>query len=377
MKNIGIYVHIPFCKSKCYYCDFLSFAGHDRIASKYIKALKKEIISRSSDELCVKTVYIGGGTPSYINEKYIKEIIETIRENYNVDDDAEISIEANPGTITEKKLKTYKSAGINRLSIGLQTSNDEVLKKIGRIHTFAEWQDAVLIAKKVGFSNINTDLIIALPGQTIYDIEEAIDKIVEMDLQHVSVYSLIMEEGTPLQEMYEAGEIELPDDEMERYMYWFAKRKLEDNGYIHYEISNFAKPGFASRHNLDCWRQGEYLGFGIGAASYENKIRRSNIDDFEKYIKCVEAGKFEDIYEIEEKQDEETQMNEYMMLGLRKISGVDIGEFRLKFSRDVFATYKSSLEKLMAWNLIEVSDGNIKLTKKGLDVANVVWEEFV
>ncbi len=377
MEKNGIYVHIPFCKSKCYYCDFTSFADKNKLEGKYIKCLKKEIINRKDNNMNIDTIYIGGGTPSYINEKYIVEILNTIRENFNVIENAEITIEANPGTITEENLKTYLKCGINRISIGLQSSRNEVLKSIGRIHTFEQWGNAILMAKKVGFKNINTDIIVGLPGQSIYDIEDAIDQIIEYDLQHVSVYSLIVEEGTPLEKMIKEGELKTTDEELERYMYWFAKRKLEDNGYRHYEISNFAREGFESKHNLNCWNQHSYLGFGIAASSYEYKIRKTNICNLEMYIKNIEEENFESLYTIEEEQDKESEMKEFMMLGLRKIDGVDVGDFRMKFASDVFVVFKKEIEKLLTDGLIELEKSNIRLTKKGLDLANIVWEEFV
>jgi len=377
MEKTGIYIHIPFCKSKCYYCDFTSFAGRDKLANKYIKCLKKEIIHRKNDNVEIDTIYFGGGTPSYINEKHIVEILNTIRENYKVLDDAEITIEANPGTITEDKLKTYLKCGINRISIGLQSSRNEILKSIGRIHTFEQWGNAILMAKQVGFKNINTDIIVGLPGQSIYDIEDAIDQIVDYGLQHVSVYSLIVEEGTPLEEMLKKGELKETDEELERYMYWFAKRKLEDNGYKHYEVSNFAKEGFESKHNLNCWNQHSYMGFGLAAASYENKSRRTNISDLDFYIKNIEDDNFDSLYVIEEQQNNSEEMKEFMMLGLRKIDGVNVGDFRMKFSKDVFIVFKKQIEKLLTEDLIELNKSNIRLTKKGLDLANLVWEEFI
>ena len=377
MEKTGIYIHIPFCKSKCYYCDFTSFAGRDKLANKYIKCLKKEIIHRKNDNVEIDTIYFGGGTPSYINEKHIVEILNTIRENYKVLDDAEITIEANPGTITEDKLKTYLKCGINRISIGLQSSRNEILKSIGRIHTFEQWGNSILMAKQVGFKNINTDIIVGLPDQSIYDIEDAIDQIVDYGLQHVSVYSLIVEEGTPLEEKLKKGELKEIDEELERYMYWFAKRKLEDNGYKHYEVSNFAKEGFESKHNLNCWNQHSYMGFGLAAASYENKSRRTNISDLDFYIKNIEEDNFDSLYVIEEQQNNSEEMKEFMMLGLRKIDGVNVGDFRMKFSKDVFIVFKKQIEKLLTEDLIELNKSNIRLTKKGLDLANLVWEEFI
>lgn len=270
-KEIGLYVHIPFCKQKCYYCDFVSFAGQKQMEEKYVNALKKEIEKYALEnkvmskhniepEFIIKTIYIGGGTPSYINEKYIVEIINTIRQNFKVKEEAEITIEVNPGTVNLEKLATYKKCGINRLSIGLQAVQDTLLKKIGRIHTYSDFLDTYKNARNVGFANINVDLMINLPLQTVKDVEESVKEIIKLKPEHISVYSLIVEEETPISKMLENKEIKLASDEEERKMYWLVKNILEKHKYIQYEISNFSKLGFESKHNLDCWNQEEYIG---------------------------------------------------------------------------------------------------------------------
>ena len=344
MREIGIYIHIPFCKSKCIYCDFNSFCNKDTYIKDYVKSLKTEIQNRSNSSFCVKTIFIGGGTPSYIDSQYIDEILTTIDINYNVDDDVEISIEMNPGTVDEKKMEDYFDIGINRISIGLQTSNNMLLKKIGRIHTYSEYEETVEIANRVGFRNINTDVMIGLPGQTIYHVEDTINKLLEKNLQHISVYSLIVEPDTPMEKLVDSNKYILPDDEIERYMYWYAKRKLEENGFIHYEISNFARPEYRCKHNLDCWNQKEYLGFGVSAASYENGVRFVNTDSIDEYISNIENHIGYKNIHIEEKQDVTSMMNEYMILGLRKRAGVDIPSFKEKFKQDPLTIY---FEKLM------------------------------
>lgn len=270
-KEIGLYVHIPFCKQKCYYCDFVSFAGQEQMEEKYVNALKKEIEKYALEnkvmsehniepEFIIKTIYIGGGTPSYINEKYIVEIINTIRQNFKVKEEAEITIEVNPGTVNLEKLATYKKCGINRLSIGLQAVQDTLLKKIGRIHTYSDFLDTYKNARNVGFANINVDLMINLPLQTVKDVEESVKEIIKLKPEHISVYSLIVEDETPISKMLENKEIKLASDEEERKMYWLVKNILEKHKYIQYEISNFSKLGFESKHNLDCWNQEEYIG---------------------------------------------------------------------------------------------------------------------
>ena len=379
MKELGFYLHIPFCKSKCIYCDFNSFAQKDDCIEPYIKAVKKEIeeYAKQNKDVLIKTIYIGGGTPSYIKEKYIKEIIETIRSNFEIIPNAEITIEINPGTVNRRKLNTYYKAGINRLSIGLQSTNDKLLKQLGRVHDFEDFLETLRLANTIGFSNISADCMIGLPNQTIYDVEETLNVLINLRLTHISVYSLIVEPNTPLEKKINSGELKLPDEEIERYMYWFAKRKLEENGYLHYEISNFAKPLFRSKHNLDCWNQKEYKGFGVSASSYENEIRYTNISSIEKYVENVQNGQFKKNYIVEEKQDREVMMKEYMLVGLRKITGGSINQFRKKFGTIPIFKYNKEITKLTNEGLIESNGINIRLTKKGLDLANLVWEEFV
>ena len=387
-KNIGLYIHIPFCKRKCKYCDFVSYSNIDNRIQKYIFYLKKEIedigISNSNaykmgeDSLInIKTIYIGGGTPSYIDSKYIKEILEKVRENYKVSEDVEITLEMNPGTIDESKLQDYKEAGINRISIGLQSTNNEALKRIGRIHTYEEFLEAFLLARKVGFENINVDLMLALPKQTIGELEEGLEKVIELNPEHISIYSLILEENTALYNEVNDGKYIMPSDEEERKMYWKTKRKLEKAGYIHYEISNFAKKGFESKHNLACWNQEEYIGVGAAAHSYTNNVRYSNIDDIEKYINNFEIGKDIDNLIFHEKQNHESKIKEYMILGLRKIEGIDIDKFKNKFFGNPLYIFRKELDKLIKEDLVEIDGNYIKLTSKGLDLANIVWEEFI
>lgn len=388
MKDIGIYVHIPFCKQKCYYCDFISYVGKEKLVEKYINILIKEITdvaegnkldyeSGMDDLFKVNTIYIGGGTPSFIDSKYIVNIIKIIKEKFKLDENVEITLEVNPGTVNKEKLEDYFKIGINRLSIGLQSTNNNLLKEIGRIHTYEEFLNTYSLARKVGFNNINADLIIGLPKQTIADVENSVNELVNLKLEHISVYSLILEEGTMLEELVRSGKLKLPEDKEERNMYWKVKNILEKNGYNHYEISNFAKHGSESKHNLDCWKQKEYVGFGVAAHSYTNGVRYSNIENIEEYIKNYEEGKEEDNFVFHEKQTHNMKVKEYMMLGLRKIKGVCIQEFKEKFAANPIFVFKTELEKLVNEELLEVNGDYIKLTNKGLDLANLVWEEFV
>ena len=381
IKELGIYVHIPFCKQKCYYCDFVSYANGEKKVEEYIKALKKEIREESKninkEDYIINTIYIGGGTPSFIEEKYISEIVYEIKENYNVEKEAEITIEVNPGTVNEEKLKEYKNIGINRLSIGLQSTKNELLKEIGRIHTYEEFLNCYTLARKVEFKNINVDLMLGLPNQTLENVEESLKEVIKLQPQHISFYSLIIEEDTPIEKMIGQEKINLPDEELERKMYWNAKKILEENNYIHYEISNFAKKGYESKHNLNCWDQKEYLGFGVAAHSYFENKRYCNTNCIEEYCKNINDENINKNRTICEIQTEEEKKKEYMLLGLRKIEGIDIQEFKNIFIENPIYKFHKELEKLVNEDLVEIDLNQIKLTNKGLDFANLVWEEFV
>ena len=374
MKELGIYVHIPFCKKKCHYCDFLSFSGATNLIENYIKALKQEIEKTAIDnkEYIVKTIYFGGGTPSFIDSKYIVEILQSIRNKFNILENAEITIEANPGTIDEQKLKDYYNSGINRISFGLQSTKSDLLKLVGRIHSYSSFVEGYNLARRIGFKNINVDLMIGLPVQSLSDVEKDLERIINLNPEHISVYSLIVEEGTKIEEKINKKELYLPSEKEERKMYWAVKEELEKHGYIHYEISNFAKEGYQSKHNMACWNQEEYIGFGLGAHSYFNGKRYSNTIHFDEYFDFPENSKI-----VHEEQTKDDEKKEYMLLGLRKIEGVKISDFKNKFIDNPIYLYKEELNKLVKEGLIEVDTNNIKLSKKGIDLANLVWQEFV
>lgn len=378
MKEIGLYIHIPFCKQKCYYCDFCSYANKLNMQDQYIYSIIKEIKNiKDKENYLIKTIYIGGGTPSIVDSDKIAEIIFEIKNDFKLFKEVEITIEVNPGTITENKLKKYRECGINRLSIGLQSANDKILKEIGRIHNYMDFERTYKLARTVGFKNVNVDLMIGLPGQTIRDVEETLEKILEKSPEHISVYSLIIEEGTILQKKIENGDVKLFDEDIERAMYWRVKDVLEKNNYIQYEISNFSKQSYESRHNTDCWKQKEYIGIGISAHSYLNSMRFSNICNIEEYIKNIQNKEYEKNVIIHEKQDYDTMMNEYMILGLRMLKGINIEEFKNKFNINPIKKYQKELKKMEKADLLEINDKKIILTKKGIDFANIVWEEFI
>ena len=407
-KELGIYIHIPFCQRKCDYCDFVSFSNKQDFIKRYMEAVKQEINHYFQNEKFlqkhnVTTIYIGGGTPSYINSKYIFEMMNilenTLKNNRTKFEDMEITIEVNPGTVNKEKLEQYKMAKINRLSIGLQSTNNKILKEIGRIHTFEQFLETYSMAKEVGFDNINVDLMIGLPNQTIQDIKKSLEEVIRLNPTHISVYSLIVEEETVIAQKIEHNQLQEMDEELERNMYWYVKNTLELNGYTHYEISNFAKKGKQSKHNLNCWQQKEYIGIGVAAHSYLNDIRYTNISEIEQYSirmsklnekivnhilelsnkneKTELKGEIETIYEIEEVQGLEDKKKEYMHLGLRTIEGVQISKFKEKYIDNPIFLFRKELEKLVNEELINVDGDYIKLTNKGLDLANLVWEEFI
>ena len=380
-EELGIYIHIPFCMQKCLYCDFVSYINKSECVKEYINCMIKEIQLYDFKKYNITTIYIGGGTPSFIESDYIKEIINVIQNKLEKNDtrwaDIEITIEANPGTITLEKLNDYKTAGINRISLGLQATQDRLLKQIGRIHNYKDFLEAYELLKRVGFNNINVDLMIGLPNQSIKDLKESLEKIIKLDPNHISVYSLIIEDGTPISKLLDEEKIKLPDEEIERQMYWYVKNKLELNGYNHYEISNFSKKGKESKHNLNCWKQKQYIGVGAAAHSYFKDIRYSNTNNIEEYIKNIKENNIEKNRKIEEKQTIEDKKNEFMMLGFRMIEGVNIADFKAKFVDNPLYLYREKIKKLTDEGLIEVDLNNIKLTNKGLDLANVVFEEFI
>ncbi len=373
--ELGIYIHIPFCKSKCYYCDFVSYTDSCGQVENYIHEVSKEMKQYDFNNYDVTTIYIGGGTPSFIDEKYVTQLLEELKtklkNNKTKFEDIEITIEINPGTITKQKLEPYKKSGINRISMGLQSTNDALLKQIGRIHNYQEFLEAYQIVKEAGFKNINIDLMIGLPNQTIQDIKETLVELQTLNPNHVSVYSLIVEENTKMEKWIVTGELHLPEEELERQMYWYVKNKLEQMGYSHYEISNFAKKGKESKHNWNCWEQKEYIGLGATAHSYLNGVRYANAAFTE-----VGDWDFRD-KKVHEKQRLEDKQKEYMLLGLRKIEGVSIQKFKEKFVDNPIFLFREEIQKLVDQQLLIVDGNWIRLTNKGIDLANLVWEEFV
>ena len=376
-KEFGIYIHIPFCVRKCLYCDFLSFACDNDAQERYMEALYKEIkaFSRHLGEIEVSTVFIGGGTPSVVDTALLERVIEALKENYSVKADAEITMELNPGTVTADSLKKYKDMGINRLSMGLQAWQDRLLKTLGRIHTAEKFKESFLLAREAGFDNINVDIMLSLPGQTMEDVKETFENVISLSPEHISAYSLIVEDGTPFKDMFESGKFEEIDEDFDRNIYRFSCEMLEKNGYKRYEISNFAKKGFESRHNSLYWRTDEYIGFGLGAHSYFNGERYHNTADMERYIALSEDH--ESIKEDVEKLTKEDKISEFMFMGLRMDEGVKKSVFKERFDVDMNDIYSEIIIKYKDMGMIEDMGDSIHLTDKGIDVSNVIFSEFL
>ncbi|OLS03390.1 radical SAM family heme chaperone HemW [Tissierella creatinophila] len=377
MKEIGLYIHIPFCKSKCYYCDFTSFSNQENIVEKYIENLVKElsIYKEIIKEDRIKTIFIGGGTPSYIDEKHIEQILKFIRANFNIETLEEVTIEINPGTLDIKKAKVYKNAGINRISMGVQTLNDTHLKNIGRIHTQKEFYDSYDILRKAGFTNINVDFIFGLPDETIEDVEENLKAIESLKPEHVSYYGLILEKDTPLYRLNKNNKLNLPSESQEREMYHLIKKRLKNMGYRHYEISNFALKEKECKHNILYWTIEPYIGVGLSSHSYLNNRRFWNRDNFKDYFIDLNKG----ILPIEGGEDTNRDMEiaEFSIMSLRLIEGIDKKRFKERFKKDIKYYFKQIINKHLKDGLIVEDDNFIKLTSKGLDLSNLVEIDFL
>lgn len=382
-KPLSIYIHIPFCVRKCLYCDFLSAPAGEQEQEQYLRALLEEIGREAAayEQYEVQTVFIGGGTPSLFSENWIEQILKTVYDCFHIAKEPEITMEVNPGTVTRVKLEGYKKAGVNRLSIGLQSAQEEELKLLGRVHTAKDFLVTYDNAIKSGFNNINIDLMSAIPGQSLESYQDTLNQVLSLKPAptHISAYSLIIEEGTPFYE--QKAQLQLPDEETDRILYKITNDILKRNGYHRYEISNYAKEGYECRHNKVYWLRGDYIGFGIGAASLVQNVRWSNIGDVEAYSKRQNES-----LNIKEQVDTlslEEQMEEYMFLGLRLIEGISEENFYQTFGRKLREVYPGIVERLEKQGLLicrkekEGETGRIALSEFGLDVSNIVMAEFL
>lgn len=340
MKKLGIYIHIPFCTKKCDYCDFYSVKWMETLEDKYIKSAINELTSYSElkNKYLVDTIFLGGGTPSILKTDNLEKLINSVKSIFTVTEDAEITLEANPNTLNKYNLNEYKKMGINRLSIGIQSLDDTILKNIGRIHNSKEALGAIEKAKEEVFTNINADVMFNIPGQTIESIENTILRLIEKGIKHISYYSLKLEEGTPMYILERDNKITMPKEELEREMYYAGRDIMEKHGLVQYEISNFAVTGFECRHNLKYWNQEEYIGIGPSAHSFFNAVRYNNPSDLKEYIQGALRGNFQ--RNIQESLTEESLIFEYIMLRLRLNEGLKFTDFKKKFSIDFFEKYK-------------------------------------
>lgn len=380
-KDLEIYIHIPFCIKKCSYCDFLSFPSSSKLQESYLSTLKKEIKAFPyHEEYRVITVFFGGGTPSVLDAKWITEIMELVRSQFHLEPEAEVSLECNPGTVDAEKLSSYRRAGINRLSIGLQSADDRELGLLGRIHTWKDFERTYELARREGFDNINIDLMSALPGQTPDSWEQTIRCVLEKKPEHISAYSLIIEEGTPFYHRYaedvkrrDRGEQPeyLPSEEEERRMYVRTETLLAEAGMHRYEISNYALPGYECRHNKGYWQGTDYVGFGLGASSLLRGVRCQNTEKMEAYQNDGFLNKKREILSVEE------QMEEFMFLGLRMILGVSMADFARRFGKSMDEVYGDVLKRQMELGLLQKKEGQVYLTPRGIDLSNCVMAEFL
>ena len=379
-----LYIHIPFCVKKCDYCDFLSFAADEQTQKSYVAALQKELAFYGAKykDRRITTIFIGGGTPSWLKEDYMQAIMETVYHYFSVEQDAEITIECNPGTITEHKFEVYRRIGINRLSIGLQSVHNEELKILGRIHTFEQFLKTYDMARKHGFSNINIDLMSSLPGQTPEIFCDSLYQVLKLKPEHISAYSLIIEKGTPFYDLYKFDAVRqaagmqtesLPTEEEEYQTTKMTQHILKEAGYHWYEISNFAKPGYECRHNIGYWKRVDYLGVGLGASSLIDNVRYSNTRDLYTYLSVPADSLHETAAQITRNE----QMEEFMFLGLRMRDGFYRDEFTQAFGIPIEAVYGDALNHLQQEELLLKREGRIYLTDKGMDLNNYVVAQFM
>ena len=376
-KDLGLYIHIPFCIKKCAYCDFLSWSGDKNQKEEYVRDLEQEIRSYKTfaADYQVSTVYFGGGTPSILETGQIERIMGALRQTFRIEKKAEITLEMNPGTARKEKLKAYRQLGINRLSIGIQSVKNENLKLLGRIHTYEDFLESYHMAREAGFDNISGDLISSLPGQTLEEWKEELKILIRTPLEHLSVYQLIIEEGTEFYERYGEHEELLPDEETSREIYLWTGEYLENQGFRQYEISNYARAGKESRHNLRYWERKDYLGLGLGAASMIRNMRMSNTRDWEKYrTGCRDPRKIREEVEFLE---EPRQIEEFMFLGLRKTRGVSRKEFRRTFGKDLDLIYEKTLKKYLENGMLQESGDRIFLSEEGILLSNQIFADFL
>ena len=375
MKKVGLYVHFPFCASKCKYCNFNSYSDKNELQLKYFQALLKELVMYKAKDIEIDTIFIGGGTPSIMFNGCISTLLSEVRKNFKVVEDAEITIEANPNSIDKNKTIEWKEAGVNRVSIGLQSINSNLLKLIGRPHTKQDYVRAYEDVVSSGIANINTDCLIGLPRQKQSDVKKMLGFLMKLKITHLSVYSLILEEDTPLHKLVTSGQLKLPKEEKTLGMYRYAQKFLKDNGFNRYEVSNFAKDGYECQHNLHTWQMHEYIGIGAGAYGYLDGVRYGNVEQIEDYISAVSTGNKP--IKTEEQITNTELFEETIMLGLRTKYGVNLKEIREKYKVDLYETKRNEINTFLKMGVIEIKNDNLVLTDTGYPILNKIILELV
>ena len=379
MNNaLGLYIHIPFCVKKCDYCDFLSFGGRAQ-ASKdlYIKALCHELEAQGEvfKGQEVSTVYIGGGTPSVLSDDNFKALMTRVQACFQINAEAEITMEMNPGTVNAQSMELYMKHGINRVSMGLQSDNDDQLKALGRIHSFQTYEDTYMMMRQMGMKNINIDIMFGLSNQSMADWQHTLATVKRLNPEHISAYSLIIETGTVYEAQYEEGKLNLPDEDLEREMFWSTHAFMKAAGYEHYEISNYAKKGYGSKHNSSYWDLTPYIGVGLGASSYYGGCRYKNITDMDAYIEA--DGSLELIRELEQAYKVTSSLEEVFFLGLRRLQGVNLRVIREHYEEVYLAPYKEIIERLVKEDLLIIEGDYLRLSNRGIDISNQVMSQFI
>ncbi|MDU5106776.1 MULTISPECIES: radical SAM family heme chaperone HemW [unclassified Clostridium] len=372
-KELSLYIHIPFCKQKCFYCDFPSYASIDYLREDYVDALCKEIEDKGSKYI-IKSIFIGGGTPSYLETKEIVKVLNSIKK-LQLMEGMEFTMECNPGALEEEKLTAMLNGGVNRISMGLQAVQNSLLKDIGRIHSFKQFEENFNLARKVGFKNINVDLMFGLPNQKVDEWKESLEVIAKLNPEHISAYSLIIEEGTAFYKLWERNKLILPSEDDERTMYEITKSILTKHGYHQYEISNYAKAGFECYHNKVYWKCEEYLGLGSASTSFIDGKRIKNIENVKKYIDRINSG--EEVWEEITENTIEDSMEEFVFMGLRILSGISLNEFKKRFGVNIESIYKDVIEKNINRKLLVLENDTLRLTEQGIELSNSVMSDFI
>ena len=372
-KELSLYIHIPFCKQKCFYCDFPSYASIDYLKSDYVEALCKEIEEKAI-KYKIKSIFIGGGTPSYLETEEISKILNSINK-LDLSEDIEFTMECNPGALKEEKLRAMLNGGVNRISMGLQAVQNSLLKDIGRIHSFKQFEENFNLARQIGFKNINVDLMFGLPNQKVEEWKESLETIARMNPEHISAYSLIIEEGTAFYKLWERNKLILPSEEEEREMYVITKNILKNHGYHQYEISNYSKVGSECYHNKVYWKSDEYLGLGSASTSFIDGKRIKNIENVKDYIDKINSG--EDVIDDIYVNTLEDSMEEFVFMGLRMIEGINVNEFNKRFGVTIEGIYKEVIDKNINKKLLVLENDRLRLTEKGIELSNSVMSDFI